>query len=233
MAADDIAAVVITPATDRRGTGVHERQGAAAGGGRSFRGTQACSPPPSTGWTSSSSRARRRSPEGASPRTVFAPIRGRDLDPSDLERAHNVRRSMETLENVARGLGAARGRRKAILYFSEGIDYETLDVMRRVQRDASAVLYSIRDAIATATRNGVAVYPVDPRGLISGLGPDDIQMKAPVTPRAASSRGLRISRSRPRPLLAPASTPCRSTARCVARWTACTRWPWRPAASPS
>ena len=113
------------------------------------------------------------------------PVRGRDLDPSDSERAYNARKSMETLENVARVLGAARGRRKAILYFSEGIDFDTLDVMRRVQRDASVVLDSIEDAIATATRNNVAVYPIDPRGLISGLGPDDIQMRAPVNPSGA------------------------------------------------
>ena len=122
---------------------------------------------------------------GREPAEAMAPVHGRDLDPSDLERAYNARQSMETLENIARGLGAARGRRKAILYFSEGIDYDTLDVMRRVQRDASAVGYSIKHAIAIATRNNVSVYPIDPRGLVGGLGPDDIQMKAPVSPTAA------------------------------------------------
>ena len=117
----------------------------------------------------------------------MAPVAGRDLDPWDLERTYNARGSMETLENIARGLGAARGRRKAILYFSEGIEYDTLDVMRRVQRDAPTVELSIERAVATANRHGVALYPVDPRGLISGLGPDDIQMKAPIDTTGAGA----------------------------------------------
>jgi VWFA-related protein len=116
---------------------------------------------------------------GREPADILAPVRGRDLDPWDLERVYHARKSMETLQNVTRSLATARGRRKVILYFSEGIDYDTLDVMGKVQRDASSVLYSMRDAIATATRSGAAVYPVDPRGLITGLGPDDIEMKAP------------------------------------------------------
>jgi VWFA-related protein len=118
---------------------------------------------------------------GREPSDILAPVRGRDLDPWDLERVYHARQSMETLENVTRGLASARGRRKVILYFSEGIDYDTLDVMGKVQRDASSVLYSMRDAVAAATRSGAAVYPVDPRGLIPGLGPDDIEMKAPDT----------------------------------------------------
>jgi VWFA-related protein len=117
---------------------------------------------------------------GREPSDSLAPVRGRDLDPLDLERAYNARQSMETLQSVARGLGAAQGRRKTILYFTEGIDYDTLDVMHRMQRDASSVLYSVREAIASATRYGVTVFPIDPRGLISGLASDDIQMKAPV-----------------------------------------------------
>jgi VWFA-related protein len=124
---------------------------------------------------------------GREPAEAMAPVLGRDLDPWDLERTYNARRSMETLENVARGLGAARGRRKAILYFSEGIEYDTLDVMRRVQRDAPTVEHSVRRAVAAANRHGVAVYPVDPRGLISGLGPDDIQMRAPIDPTGAGA----------------------------------------------
>jgi VWFA-related protein len=138
--------------------------------------------------------SRERGPEAAA-----APIRGRDLDPVDLERTYNARKSMETLENVARGLGAVRGRRKAILYFGEGIDYDTLDVMRRTQRDAASVRYAMRDAIATANRSNVAVYTIDPRGLMSGLGPDDIDMTAPVTPEGtgidSQSLDLEVQRS--------------------------------------
>ena len=109
----------------------------------------------------------------------MAPRPGLERDPWDLERAQRARASMETLENVARDLGEVRGRRKAILFISEGIDFDTLDVMRRSQRDAAAVLDSVKDAIATATQNNVALYTIDPRGLVGGLGPEDIRMTAP------------------------------------------------------
>jgi VWFA-related protein len=121
------------------------------------------------------------------PEDAMAPVRGRDLDPADLERTYNARKSMETLKNVARELGGVHGRRKAVLYFSEGIDYDTLDVMRSVQRDASGVLRAMGDAIGVATRHNVAVCTVDPRGLISGLGPDDIQMSAAINPSAGET----------------------------------------------
>lgn len=117
---------------------------------------------------------------GREPSEALAPVLGRDLDPLDLERAYNTRRSMETLASVARGLAAARGRRKTVLYFSEGIDYDTLDVMHRTQRDAASVLVSVREAIGSATRYGATVFPIDPRGLMSGLGPDDIETRAPI-----------------------------------------------------
>ena len=122
---------------------------------------------------------------GREPSDALAPIPGRDLDPMDLQRVDLARRSMETLQNVARGLATARMRRKTILYFSEGIDYDTLDTMHRVQRDASAVADSLRDTIGTLARYGVTVFPVDPRGQLSGLTPDDIRMRAPVDLRVA------------------------------------------------
>jgi len=125
--------------------------------------------------------------QGREPEDAMAPIRGRDLDPADLERTYNARKSMETLTNVARELGGVHGRRKAVLYFSEGIDYDTLDVMRSVQRDATGVLGAMGGAIGAATRYNVAVYTIDPRGLISGLGPDDIQMTATINPSAGQT----------------------------------------------
>jgi VWFA-related protein len=188
MAADDVAAVVIIPGQSGAGQAFTSDKRLLLEAVARFEGRK-----PTSATVDRldliESQAEATISRGREPADAFAPIHGRDLDPSDLERAYNVRRSMETLENVARGLAASRGRRKAILYFSEGIDYEMLDVMRRVQRDASSVQYSVRDAIATATRSGVAVYPIDPRGLISGLGPDDIRMSAPVTPTSGEFQG--------------------------------------------
>lgn len=77
---------------------------------------------------------------------------------------------MEVLEVAARSFGGLDGRRKAIMWFGEGIDYDTLEVMGRTQRDASAILTSMREAIATAARHGVEVYASIPAEALASAG---------------------------------------------------------------
>ena len=67
-------------------------------------------------------------------------------------------------------------RRKAVLFFSEGIDYDITNVFEN--REATAVLDYTRDAIGAATRSNVAYYAIDPRGLGS-LFDETMQMSAP------------------------------------------------------
>jgi hypothetical protein len=56
-----------------------------------------------------------------------------------------------------------RGRRKAVVFFSEGIDY---DMSNPIQNQfASDVRGEMLDAIAEASRANVSFYSVDPRGL--------------------------------------------------------------------
>lgn len=86
-------------------------------------------------------------------------------DPSDAERAYRARVSMATLADTTRMLAVLRGRRKSILYFSEGIDYNVADIMGRIQRYASEVTRSMVSAVSAATRGNVTVYAIDPRGL--------------------------------------------------------------------
>ena len=121
------------------------------------------------------------------PELQLAPRPGLERDPSDLQRVHDARAAMATLERAARSFGGLDGRRKAIVWFGEGIDYDTLDVMGKTQRNAPAILQSMREAIATAMRHGVAVYAVDPRGGSSASGPDEIQMTAPARGRPSAS----------------------------------------------
>ena len=61
-----------------------------------------------------------------------------------------------------------RGRRKAVVYFSEGINY---DVDRSDSESATRPTCSARSAtsIAAATRANVNVYSVDPRGVTTGM----------------------------------------------------------------
>jgi VWFA-related protein len=86
-------------------------------------------------------------------------------DPSDGERAYRARVSMATLADVATMLAGTQGRRKSLIYFSEGIDYNVADVMGTVQRYASEVTHTIEHALSTAIRTNVALYAIDPRGL--------------------------------------------------------------------
>jgi hypothetical protein len=65
------------------------------------------------------------------------------------------------------------GRRKAIIFLSEGIDYDTTDLINSTY--GSNVLDGIRDAIGAATRSNASIYAVDPRGL-TGLGDEDIEI---------------------------------------------------------
>jgi VWFA-related protein len=90
----------------------------------------------------------------------------RDLD--DKERGFQARNTLETIRNVAQYLGNIRGRRKAIVMFSEGIDYNIYDIMsinNTGNTEATVVMDATRDMLAAATRANVAIYGVDPRGL--------------------------------------------------------------------
>ena len=84
-------------------------------------------------------------------------------DPFTMERAYKARSSLGTLKGVAEFMAGIRGRRKAVVFFSEGIDY---DISNPIQnRDATDVLYEMKQAVAEAGRSNVSFYAIDPRGL--------------------------------------------------------------------
>jgi len=87
-------------------------------------------------------------------------------DPASFERGHQARRSLDTIKNLADFMAGVRGRRKAMVLFSEGIDYDVNDPF--TNRDATMIMDATRDVIAAATRANVAIYGVDARGLASG-----------------------------------------------------------------
>src|SRR5262245_822513 len=99
-------------------------------------------------------------------------------DPDDSERAFKARNTLITLRNVADWFSAVRGRRKAILFFSEGIDYDIYDLIPQAgstHGSASMILDETRDTVASATRSNVAIYGIDPRGL-TDLGDETIEL---------------------------------------------------------
>jgi len=133
------------------------------------------------------------------------------MDQHDLERADHARLTLQTLHRVAEWFGNVRGRRKTMLFFSEGIDYDITDVIRgRLDRVSPAlqVLDDVREAVAITARSNVSIYSIDPRGLTTqvdgaiGVGgfagqdrrtdappPDDI-FQTPPGPGAGGSIGL-------------------------------------------
>jgi VWFA-related protein len=94
-------------------------------------------------------------------------------DPDDNERQANARQSLEILRNVADWFSTVRGRRKSILFVSEGLDY---DITSFENPGSSTVISLTRDALAAAARSNVSVYGIDPRGL-TNLGDQTIEVQ--------------------------------------------------------
>ena len=102
-------------------------------------------------------------------------IGGRVSDPYEQERASNAQSTMRSLKEIAEWMSGLRGRRKTIIYVSEGIDYDVSDVIR--QYDAASnlagmLIDDIRQTINAAARSNVSIYAVDPRGLTTDLSID-------------------------------------------------------------
>jgi VWFA-related protein len=86
---------------------------------------------------------------------------------NELQRYTNARNSLRTLQNLADYMAGMRGRRKAVVYFSEGINYDVSNPIANTH--ATDVQREIRDLVAAATRANVNVYSIDPRGVTSGM----------------------------------------------------------------
>jgi len=85
-------------------------------------------------------------------------------DPYDEQRAFNARRAFDAIENTSRWLADVQGRRKALLLFSEGFDYDIYQPFW-IARNSDLILTEAREAVAAAQRANVNVYGIDPRGM--------------------------------------------------------------------
>jgi VWFA-related protein len=104
-----------------------------------------------------------------------SPASPRVDDPRDPERAMHAQRTMGAIRNVAKWMSNVPGRRKSLVLFSEGIEYDIYDVFNN--RGASSIMADARDAIAAAQRSNVTIYAVDPRGLTQ-LGDEAIAIQS-------------------------------------------------------
>ncbi len=92
-------------------------------------------------------------------------------DRLDSERGFNARSTLVTLRKLSEALAGVHGRRKAIVFVSEGIAYNIYDPIGT--RYAAEIQTEMRDVVAAAGRANVNIYSVDPRGLTS-LGDEAI-----------------------------------------------------------
>src|SRR5262245_58253367 len=105
------------------------------------------------------------------------------FDPNDMERVFQTRSTLEFLRKVSDWLAGVHGRRKSILFVSEGIDYNITDIMgtgfvpnnfvSNAHSGSTMIIDMLRDVITSATRANVSLYAIDPRGMTS-LADDDI-----------------------------------------------------------
>lgn len=107
--------------------------------------------------------------------TSSTPASTRVDDPLDSERGMNAQRALGAIRNVAQWMADVPGRRKSVVLFSEGIDYDIYDVFNN--RAASSIMNDAREAIAAAQRANVTIYAVDPRGLTQ-LGDEAITIQS-------------------------------------------------------
>jgi VWFA-related protein len=108
---------------------------------------------------------------------------GPSVDITDFERSQRAIAVLDTLKTLAESLSGVRGRRKALVMFSEGIDYQMSDPFG--MRSVTDVLSATRNAIDGAARSNVSFYTIDPRGLV-GATSDFMQMKGSGLPEAGT-----------------------------------------------
>ena len=102
--------------------------------------------------------------------------RMQSFDPSNLERGQRAVGVLNTMRSLADFLEGVRGRRKALLWFSEGIDYPMAEAFS--SQSGNEILNATREAVNAAARANVNVFALDPRGLI-GMTADFVDsMKA-------------------------------------------------------
>jgi VWFA-related protein len=104
-------------------------------------------------------------PEPITPENRFT----EDMDAP--ERMYKARAALNSLRSIAEWMSAIQGRRKAIIYISEGVDYNLYDMFVGSRpevfnfEDFNMIQQETWDTIHAASRSNVQIYPVDPRGL--------------------------------------------------------------------
>jgi VWFA-related protein len=102
-------------------------------------------------------------------------------DDAASERTFQARQSLNSLRSISEWMSAIQGRRKAIIFISEGVDYNLFDVFTGGDpanfnfENFNMIQTETYDTISAASRSNVQIYAVDPRGLTT-MGQEDIEI---------------------------------------------------------
>ena len=109
-------------------------------------------------------------------------------DPSDVERGLRAVGVLNTMKSLAEFLGGVRGRRKALLLFSEGLDYPMADAFTD-STSGNEIIRATQDAMTAAALANVNFFTLDPRGLI-GMTTDLIETTRSGPPAEAGTTDI-------------------------------------------
>ena len=84
----------------------------------------------------------------------------------DHEMAHDARNVASRLRELSEFLAGVRGRRKSLIFVSEGSPFDVNAASGQMAGIASVVIEDTRKAIDAARRGNVTIYAIDPRGLM-------------------------------------------------------------------
>jgi VWFA-related protein len=103
-------------------------------------------------------------------------------DADQFQRQYNARAALNSLRSISEWMSAIQGRRKAIIYISEGVDYNLYDMFTGADpsqfnfSNFNLIQQETLDTIEAASRSNVQLYPIDPRGL-TNMAAENIEIQ--------------------------------------------------------
>lgn len=107
----------------------------------------------------------RESFEGLSGGPSAGPTGG--ATPDQLLEAHEARDVVSRIRELSEFLAGVRGRRKTLLFVSQGSPFDMYESTGQLGSIAALVREDLQRAAAAASRGNVAIYTLDPRGLVA------------------------------------------------------------------
>jgi VWFA-related protein len=113
--------------------------------------------------------------------TTIDPVSRFVADDRATERMFQTRQALNSLRSIAEWMSAIQGRRKALIFISEGADYNLFDIFTGGDpsnfsfENFNMIQTETWDTVSAASRSNVQIYSVDPRGLTS-MGQEDIEI---------------------------------------------------------